>query len=66
MHSPSRRVNVPIGAILIPLVLVRTTESRSPAGRLDLAGLLLVSAGMLGVVWVSCAPTRPAGAALRW
>jgi EmrB/QacA subfamily drug resistance transporter len=44
-------VNVPIGAILIPLVLVRTTESRGPAYRLDLAGLLLVSAGMLGIVW---------------
>jgi EmrB/QacA subfamily drug resistance transporter len=44
-------VNVPVGAILIPLVLVRMTESRGPAARLDLVGLLLISAGMLGIVW---------------
>jgi EmrB/QacA subfamily drug resistance transporter len=44
-------VNVPIGVVLIPLVLVRTTESRGPAARIDLRGLLLASAGMLGIVW---------------
>ena len=44
-------INVPIGAILIPLVLVRTTESRGPTARPDLPGLVLVSAGMFGIVW---------------
>jgi EmrB/QacA subfamily drug resistance transporter len=44
-------INVPIGAILIPLVLVRTTESRGPTARPDLLGLVLVSAGMFGIVW---------------
>jgi EmrB/QacA subfamily drug resistance transporter len=44
-------VNVPIGVILMPLVLRRTAESRGPAARLDLLGLLLASAGMFGIVW---------------
>jgi EmrB/QacA subfamily drug resistance transporter len=44
-------INVPIGAVLIPLVLLRTAESRGPRGRLDLVGLVLVSAGMFGIVW---------------
>jgi len=44
-------INVPIGAILIPLVLIRTTESRGPRARFDLPGLVLVSAGMFGIVW---------------
>jgi EmrB/QacA subfamily drug resistance transporter len=44
-------VNVPIGAILIPLVLVRTTESRGPRARPDLFGLVLGSAAMFGIVW---------------
>jgi EmrB/QacA subfamily drug resistance transporter len=44
-------INVPIGAILIPLVLLRTTESRGPRTRPDLLGLALVSAGMFGIVW---------------
>ncbi|MDT4956303.1 MAG: hypothetical protein QOD31_102 [Pseudonocardiales bacterium] len=44
-------INVPIGAILIPLVLIRTTESRGPRARPDLPGLALVSAGMFGIVW---------------
>ncbi|HEY0933930.1 MAG TPA: DHA2 family efflux MFS transporter permease subunit, partial [Trebonia sp.] len=44
-------VNVPIGAVLIPLVLARTTESRGPRARPDLPGLALVSAAMFGIVW---------------
>jgi EmrB/QacA subfamily drug resistance transporter len=44
-------INVPIGAVLIPLVLVRTPESRGPRARPDLFGLGLVSAGMFGIVW---------------
>jgi EmrB/QacA subfamily drug resistance transporter len=45
------RVNVPIGAVLIPLVLTRMTESRGPAARLDLPGLFLGAAGVFGIVW---------------
>jgi EmrB/QacA subfamily drug resistance transporter len=44
-------INVPIGAALIPLVLVRTTESRGPRARPDVLGLMLVSAAMFGLVW---------------
>lgn len=44
-------VNVPIGAILLPLVLLRTSESRGPKARTDLLGLVLVSAAMFGMVW---------------
>src|SRR6266508_4613476 len=44
-------LNVPIGALLIPLALLRLKESYGPEGRLDLAGLGLVSAGLFGIVW---------------
>jgi EmrB/QacA subfamily drug resistance transporter len=44
-------INVPIGAVLIPLVLVRTRESYGPRVRPDALGLVLVSAGMLGLAW---------------
>ncbi|UGS36814.1 Multidrug resistance protein Stp [Capillimicrobium parvum] len=44
-------LNVPIGIALIPLVLARIPESRGPDRHLDLAGLALVSAGVLGLVW---------------
>ena len=44
-------LNVPVAAALIPLVLARIPESRGPEGRLDLPGLALVSAGVLGIVW---------------
>ena len=44
-------LNVPIGIILVPLALARLTESHGPAGRLDLPGVGLVSAGMFGLVW---------------
>ena len=44
-------INVPIGAVLIPLGYARIAESRGPRTRPDLTGLALASAGMLGIVW---------------
>jgi len=44
-------INVPIGLVLAPLAFFRLRESRGPADRLDLAGLALASAGLLGIVW---------------
>src|SRR5213079_520729 len=44
-------INVPIGLVLAPLAFFRLRESRGPADRLDLAGLGLASAGLLGIVW---------------
>ena len=44
-------LNVPIGLVLVPLSLLRLTESHGPAGKLDLRGVALVSVGMFGIVW---------------
>jgi EmrB/QacA subfamily drug resistance transporter len=44
-------LNVPIALGAIPLVQRRLAESHGPDRRLDLGGLLLVTAGALGVVW---------------
>lgn len=44
-------LNVPIGIVLIPLVLARVPEGFGPDSRLDVPGLGLVSAGVLGIVW---------------
>jgi EmrB/QacA subfamily drug resistance transporter len=44
-------INVPVGLVLIPLALRRLDESHGPSGRLDLPGVGLVSAGLLGIVW---------------
>src|SRR5881409_3551385 len=44
-------LNVPIGLVLAPLALARLDESHGPGGRLDLPGLGLASAGLLGIVW---------------
>jgi len=44
-------VNVPIGAIAVPLVLTRIKESYGPDTALDVRGLALVSAGLFGIVW---------------
>src|SRR5581483_9395661 len=44
-------LNVPIGLVLIPLAATRLTESRGPDRQLDLPGLGLASAGLLGLVW---------------
>ncbi|MHA6629451.1 DHA2 family efflux MFS transporter permease subunit [Pseudonocardia sichuanensis] len=44
-------INVPIGLVLLPLVLAKCTESRGPDTALDVRGLLLIGAGVLGLVW---------------
>src|SRR6476469_2673908 len=44
-------LNVPIGLVVLPLGILRLTESRGPAAGLDVPGLGLVSAGLLAVVW---------------
>jgi EmrB/QacA subfamily drug resistance transporter len=44
-------LNVPIGALLVPLVLTRLDETFGPNERLDLPGLVLVSGGLFGIVW---------------
>src|SRR5579862_9790672 len=41
-------LNVPIGIVLLPLVLLRLEESRG-AGRFDLRGLAFASSGLLGI-----------------
>jgi EmrB/QacA subfamily drug resistance transporter len=44
-------LNVPIGLALLPLAARNLTESYGPSGRLDLPGLGLAGAGLLGVVF---------------
>src|SRR5438094_2703566 len=44
-------VNVPIGLVLAPVALARLDETRGGDAALDLPGLGLASAGLLGVVW---------------
>jgi len=44
-------VNVPVGLALAPLAASRLEESHGPSARLDLTGLALASAGLLGVVF---------------
>jgi EmrB/QacA subfamily drug resistance transporter len=44
-------LNVPFGVALAPLVLARIPESFGPDSALDIRGLMLVSVGVLGVVW---------------
>ena len=44
-------LNVPIGLALMPLAWSRLSESYGPDARMDLPGLGLVSAGLLGIVW---------------
>ncbi|HEY5985011.1 MAG TPA: DHA2 family efflux MFS transporter permease subunit [Streptosporangiaceae bacterium] len=43
-------LNVPIGIALLPIARARLTESRGPAFRLDLPGLVLASLGLFGIV----------------
>src|SRR4051812_13183042 len=43
-------LNVPIGLVLLPLILLRLDESRGPVARFDLLGLGLASAGLVGIV----------------
>ncbi|WP_460358228.1 MFS transporter [Actinoallomurus acanthiterrae] len=44
-------LNVPIGLVVIPLVLRRIPESRGAGTSFDLGGVVLVTAGALGLVW---------------
>src|ERR671930_1324602 len=44
-------LNVPIGVALIPLGLLRLTESHGPRPQLDLRGIALSAAGLLGLTW---------------
>ena len=44
-------LNVPIGVVLIPFAMRLLAESHGPHTRLDLVGTLLVSGGLLGVVY---------------
>src|SRR5579885_3275769 len=44
-------LNVPIGLVLAPLAWRRLEETHGPARTLDLRGLALPSAGLLGIVW---------------
>jgi EmrB/QacA subfamily drug resistance transporter len=44
-------INVPIGAVLVPLAGARLSESHGPTSRLDLRGLGLSSTGLFGIVF---------------
>lgn len=44
-------LNVPIGLVLAPLAWRRLEETHGPDAALDLPGLSLASAGLLGIVW---------------
>ncbi len=44
-------LNVPVGLAVIPLAATRLSESFGPRPHLDLIGLLLAGAGLLGVTW---------------
>jgi EmrB/QacA subfamily drug resistance transporter len=44
-------LNLPIGLVAIPLVLTRLPESFGPDASFDFRGLVLVTAGALGLVW---------------
>jgi EmrB/QacA subfamily drug resistance transporter len=44
-------INVPIGLVAAPLVLLKLRESYGPATALDVRGLALVTAGAFGIVW---------------
>ncbi|MQY15946.1 Multidrug resistance protein Stp [Streptomyces sp. RB5] len=44
-------LNVPVGLVLIPLSLLRLTESHGPRPHLDLAGVVLAGGGLLALTW---------------
>jgi EmrB/QacA subfamily drug resistance transporter len=44
-------LNVPIGAIMIPLILTKLTASTRASASLDPLGLVLATGGALGLVW---------------
>uniref|UniRef100_UPI0015F04062 MFS transporter n=1 Tax=Streptomyces shenzhenensis TaxID=943815 RepID=UPI0015F04062 len=44
-------INVPIGAVVLPVARWKLTESHGPSPRLDLVGTALASAGLFGLVF---------------
>lgn len=44
-------INVPIGLVAVPLVLLRVPESRGRAAALDVGGLVLVGGAAFALVW---------------
>jgi EmrB/QacA subfamily drug resistance transporter len=44
-------LNVPVGALLVPLAWARLTESHGEAQRLDGRGLVLASSGLFGLIY---------------
>jgi len=44
-------LNVPVGIALVPLAATRLTESFGPRPQLDVGGLVLAGAGLLGLTW---------------
>src|SRR2546426_2273910 len=44
-------LNVPIGLVLVPFILLRLEETHGPSSKLDLPGLALGSTGLVGIVW---------------
>jgi EmrB/QacA subfamily drug resistance transporter len=44
-------INVPVGAVIVPLCLMRLLESHGPSDRLDFPGLVLVSVGLFGIIF---------------
>ena len=44
-------VNVPIGILVVALSVLRLGESRGPDRSLDLVGVALAGAGLVGIVW---------------
>ncbi len=44
-------LNVPVGAVLLPLAISRLSESHGPSNRLDLPGLALAGSGLFGLTF---------------
>jgi EmrB/QacA subfamily drug resistance transporter len=44
-------LNVPVGAVLVPLSISRLSESHGPRSQLDIVGLVLAAAGFFGITW---------------
>jgi EmrB/QacA subfamily drug resistance transporter len=44
-------INVPIGAVALPLAWLHLRETKGPYGRLDVPGLVLSGAGLFCMVW---------------
>ncbi len=44
-------INVPVGAVLVPVAASRLQESHGPSRKLDLRGLLIASTGLFGIVY---------------